>query len=722
MKKFLCLFLSIVLLFLTQITFGYEYFAEMPSYYGYERPFGDINSDGITNTVDLSQIKLLLAFGSKNFTLSADLNNDCDINTIDLATLKLLLAGLYDFELQTSVVGKFDANKSTFFLSGNLPVGTYLLKYEDAEGVIKRYSEICELEIKEQRENAAYEGFIDVNCAPLDAVTVGVYNSSDERVGEIPLGKLKVSDLGEKIYSFGALSDVHLQRRTAEEDYERALEYYSTVENVDFITVAGDLTALGTKEELAEYKAFVEKFSPQTPIYEITGNHEGQQSLIADYVEEYTGESIYYSFTHGDDVFIMVGDTSATTNIFTDEELIWLYETLEANRDKRCFVFQHVPSLNTSGLACGIYENNNWGGNDAKVFESLMEHYSNVIWFHGHSHLMFELQNLDKKANYDDSQGFHSVHIPSLAVPRTMGSSNNRVESYEDSQGYVVDVYEKAVVLRGRDFISGKFLPIATYVLDTSIKNVDADLYYDSTGTILNSNTNIIGNEDSWYKSSFDKSRITKITFSQNYSVDSYDEVWEAGVFENGQVKAYRNGTELTIVGNSYGIQLNADSDKMFKDFISVTEINGLNSLKTSNLTSFTNVFQNCKALREVDISNFDLSNVRRIDEAFKNCCSLKNVKLMNNIAQNSIYKDVYMLNLFYGCSSLEYVDMSVLPNDKIYYTSCVFYGCESLNEVKFGNYGISNATNMFLNCTSLKEVEPRHGKAFEGLLNRYFK
>ncbi len=704
MKRFICLFLTMVLLVLTYNNLIYECFASDISYEIYR---GDLNVDGKVDTEDLANLKLMLADVDKSSALIADIDYDCIVNTTDFALLKLFLAGVYDYISDSvPIVGSYDIDNNTFSLNEGLPSGTYALNYETALGEIEDYSEICKLQINENGEGTAYSGFIKENSAPAEAVTIGVYSSNKEKVGEILLDGLKKTDLGQKLYSFGALSDVHLQRKTGEEDYERALTYFNTEEQVEFITVAGDYTVTGTEEEMAQYQAFVEKYSPNIPIYEITGNHEGQQPQISNYVEKYTGEPLYYSFTYGNDVFIMVGDATATQNLFTDEEMTWLYETLEENKDKRCFVFQHVPSLNTSGMAADIYENNNWGGKDAVVYESLMEHYSNVIWFHGHSHLKFELQSIDKKANYDGSQGFHSVHISSLAVPRTVDSSNKRVESYEDSQGYVVDVYENAVVLRGRDFISGSFLPIATYTLNTTTRNVDADTYLDYTGTVLNSNTNILAEEGNWYKSKVDKSNITKITFAQEYDTDVYDELWDAGIIENGQVMVYRNGTELTVTGNKYGIQLNADSDNMFKDFVRVVEINGLDVVKSANLTSFTGVFLNCQALKEIDVSNLNFKNIRRIDEAFKNCSSLKKVELMSDIAQNSIYKDVYMLNLFYGCSALEYVDFSVLPDNKIYYTSCVFYGCENLKEVKFGGCGISNATNMFLKCTSLKNVD----------------
>ena len=59
-----------------------------------------------------------------------------------------------------------------------------------------------------------------------------------------------------------------------------------------------------------------------------------------------------------------------------------------------------------------------------------------------------------------------------------------RVVQYAGSQGYVVDVYNECIELKGRDFVSGEYLPIADYCLDTTLKTVAAGTYVDSTGTI----------------------------------------------------------------------------------------------------------------------------------------------------------------------------------------------------------------------------------------------
>lgn len=341
---------------------------------------------------------------------------------------------------------------------------------------------------------STYTDFIPQNTAPNGFRRIGIYNEHGNRIGQIPLETLATPHRGKKLYSFGALADVHLQYSTAQTDFQTALTYLNDVEEVELICIAGDLTEAGTAEELAQYKQCVNTYSPNTPVYEITGNHEGRNtSLIADFKAQ-LGKDLYYSVEHKGDVFIFVGckpviqvdGWPSSGNLFLTAELQWLYETLEKNRNKRCFVFQHVRPQDGCGNAYGIYDLDIWGGTEQTVFESLMHHYKNAHHFHGHSHLKFYLQYGSDIANIDHIFGGWSIHIPSLAVPRDGDPSgaSSRQEIYADSEGYVVDVYKNGIHLRGRDFVKGEFLPIASYWLDTTIQTVEAGTYKDSTGTI----------------------------------------------------------------------------------------------------------------------------------------------------------------------------------------------------------------------------------------------
>lgn len=611
-------------------------------------------------------------------------------------------------------IGTVGSDKTITLRGSKVADGTYTLKYENNGTPLTGYADICSLAITDGAD-ASYTSLIAENCAPVGATVIGVYDSADARVGEISLGSLK-TNLGTKLYSFGAISDVHIGNNTASSDFQNALTYFENETDIEFIANCGDMATSGSDANLNTYKSIASTYTTK-PIYEVTGNHEANRGyLTMDEMHPFTGEDLYYSFTKGNDVYIMVGMYDVHAGVeFSVDELNWLYETLEANKDKRCFLFMHLNPRDGSGDAidldlAGDMLNNTYGD----VFYSLVSHYNNVIWFHGHTHQTFDIQAVNEMNNYDNKLGSHSVHIPSLSTPRnTNGSSLYDLPN--ESEGYVVDVYENNIVLKGRDFITGEFLPIASYCLNTSTKNVVANTYYDSTQTVVNSNSNILKSGGTWYEGSVDKSTITKVAFANNYS-STYDESWDASISGNNQVMAYRKGTEITIVGNKNGIIANINSSGMFKDFTGLTEITGFENLNTSNVGSatspiyaFTNVFENCKKLKSVDISSLNLRYVTRMNAMFKGCSNLTSVKLPANIGKDA--NDVnggylYILqSMFEDCTSLTYVDVSMLLN-KNANISNMFKDTSSLEEVKFGALKVVAAANLFYRDSSLTKVD----------------
>lgn len=332
---------------------------------------------------------------------------------------------------------------------------------------------------------AYYSRFIAENIAPKNAKNI-IVKHDNAVIRKIGLGNLAPPQKN-KLYSFLALADIHITYDTANADFQRALTY---AEDSDcaFTCIAGDLTASGTDSELTTYKNVVDTYATTKPVYAISGNHEATNEAIAfDRMTPYTGYPLYYSFTYNDDVYIMAGCYRWAAEPFSDDEVQWIYETLEAHRNKRCFVFTHVFPWGGSGNANGLYTLNIWTSTKGTVFENLMRHYKNTVLFHGHSHLRFKLQELDKTANYSDSKGYRSIHIPSLSVPRD-NVDGSITAIYAESEGYIVDIYDDYIILNGRDFIDnnsdGHIIPIATYKIDTRLVYVPAGTFTDSTGTI----------------------------------------------------------------------------------------------------------------------------------------------------------------------------------------------------------------------------------------------
>ena len=345
----------------------------------------------------------------------------------------------------------------------------------------------------------AYKGFIPENCAPPGCSSIGLYDEKGIRRGGIRVPARMRAPKGKRLYSFGVVSDVHTYATasyagdtTANDDFAKALAYYSDLYNkgtLDFLAICGDLTCYGNslrqqnepRTDLDRYLSLVSAPGVTVPIYAMAGNHEWWGSAVDDAtMERYTGHPLSYSFPYRNDLFIMCGMASASY-AFTDDSVAWLKSVLEENRNRRCFLFCHGPALGFSGDPTGIYPFDILGNAAGATFLDLLGHYTNTVYFHGHSHILYASQDFTQNHSpqipnciYDDHLGVHSVHIPSLAIPIDI-ASGSRVVVPGESQGYVVDVYENEILLRGRDFVKDQFVPTAQYKLDTTLKSIDAN-------------------------------------------------------------------------------------------------------------------------------------------------------------------------------------------------------------------------------------------------------
>ena len=341
-----------------------------------------------------------------------------------------------------------------------------------------------------------YRHFIPQNTAPKGAKCIGVYDSKGNRVMSISLGGL-TPPTGNPLYSFGIVSDLHISQNlnVASQPipkFNNALTYFES-QNCVFCIACGDLTNGGfygrtdeadpsttyfRADQFAKYKEVCDAHT--IPVYEICGNHESYYGMSItnnlDKLQTYTGKNVLsYTVSHSSDMFILCGQPRDSA-VMSDEDFMWLGETLEANKDKRCFVFVHSHiddnvegGVEDSGNPAFARENSifgYWGSTNRTNFINLMKQYPNAILFHGHTHIKFEAQEFDKDANYTEENGFKSVHVPSLGAPRTLISGDGTWQGDDaGSQGYVVDVYDDCVVLNGMDFINGKHVPLGVYAI-----------------------------------------------------------------------------------------------------------------------------------------------------------------------------------------------------------------------------------------------------------------
>jgi predicted phosphodiesterase len=367
-----------------------------------------------------------------------------------------------------------------------------------------------------------YRHFIPQNTAPNGATRIGVYDGNGKKVCTIPLGGL-TPPRGQPLYSFGLVSDCHtflsLTTWDGNTKLNNALTYFES-KGCAMVIGCGDFTQTGfyrknesgaditlddgtvvpnntvyfDDRQMAAYRDIITGHTIQ--VFELFGNHENFNgkniTLHLDLSKTYTGiPATAYTVSNnqstdevvgttvrpnrqiaavGDDLFIFCGQPSAGY-VMSADDFAWLTATLNANKNRRCFVFVHAYIEEDSGDPCDVRENSifeTWGTSNKNAFMELMRQYDNAVLFHGHSHMKFQYQEYDTNANYTERNGFKSVHTPSLGLPRDINFDTN--QSKDDpsaSQGYIVDVYDDCIVLNGMDFIGNKPVPLGVYKIET---------------------------------------------------------------------------------------------------------------------------------------------------------------------------------------------------------------------------------------------------------------
>ena len=130
-----------------------------------------------------------------------------------------------------------------------------------------------------------------------------------------------------------------------------------------------------------------------------------------------------------------------------------------------------------------------------------------------------------------------------------------------------------------------------------------------------------------------------------------------------------------------------------------------LSSFNTENVTNMYLMFSMCSALTELNISSFDTGNVINMQAMFNSCSSLTNLDVSNFNTSNV----TNMTGMFSGCGNLTELDVSNFNTSNVTNMSNMFSNCASLAELNLSNFNTSNVTNMqtmFSGCGNLTELD----------------
>lgn len=379
----------------------------------------------------------------------------------------------------------------------------------DLDGYTVYYSELAEIDVKNGKGSADIHEFTAI---PENAETVLAYKAG-VKVGTYEIPESKLADNGKELYSFGILSDVHFNRYnmslTGDDaclTFPNALNFLEKFD-VSVVGISGDISADGERNAFEKYNSIASNYD--FPVYTCTGNHDVNDDFTLKNWQELINSGVYgekkidgvknvadngLDFVYAPDsangdVFIFLSQYQWDYNrpesrILDDEQLDWLEAQLEKYKDTTVYLFFHTflnnpvegeePKMGEGNLL------NNKGHHydlpftegcpDEVRFEEMMDKYENVVFFNGHSHWAYDMQELNPNLNIADYDGEYAtmIHVSSVSSPRrTQANLDDTTEHYmRSSEGMVATVYEDCIVFTACEFLKGELLSYATYVVE----------------------------------------------------------------------------------------------------------------------------------------------------------------------------------------------------------------------------------------------------------------
>lgn len=143
----------------------------------------------------------------------------------------------------------------------------------------------------------------------------------------------------------------------------------------------------------------------------------------------------------------------------------------------------------------------------------------------------------------------------------------------------------------------------------------------------------------------------------------------------------------------------------MFKD-CKVKHLD-LNSLRTHNVTDFSDMFCSCNDLIDLNVDGFDTSNAEDFHGMFQGCIKLTQL----NVKHFNVDNVLHMSCLFSKCLRLKVIDLESWNFSQVSDANEMFAYCEKLEKIiaNFNFKMIKEMAFMFCYCTKLSKVDLSH-------------
>lgn len=234
--------------------------------------------------------------------------------------------------------------------------------------------------------------------------------------------------------------------------------------------------------------------------------------------------------------------------------------------------------------------------------------------------------------------------------------------------------------------------------VDTS----DTPGYFTARNTILSNNSNNkLSNTDIKYAVSFARASLeqyneakadTSITINTISTSDSYYPIY-----------GWRDSDKAGYwYSEANKISLPADSSGMFSSFTEMETID-FTGIKSFTMTSMSNMFNSCRSLTNIEnLDSLNTSNVTTMRDMFNGCTELTSLDL----SSWDTSKVTDMSYMFQICLDLTTLDLSSFDTSSVTNMGYMFDSCGSLKAIyasdSFVTTKVTESTNMFEGCDNL--------------------
>ena len=261
-------------------------------------------------------------------------------------------------------------------------------------------------------------------------------------------------------------------------------------------------------------------------------------------------------------------------------------------------------------------------------------------------------------------------------------------------------------------FVSDKFVTdLVTKSTDmfSDCKNLIGAIKYDGSKTNNKDYANMVtgyftpkGGFPGYAK--FDEGTGT-LTFTSGPSKPEGAYDLNVGIYYPGWWPGQRGKIKTVVFDASFANARPTSCYCWFSGCNNLTEIKGIEYLNTENVTNMGFMFNSCKVLTSLNLSNFNTEKVMYMSNMFYNCNKLTSLDLTSfNTAEVT-----KMDNMFNGCSALTSLDLSNFNTAKVTNMSDMFRLCKALTSLDLSNFNTAKVENMgwmFKSCYALTSLD----------------